>query len=397
MFRLSAQGLHLFFLLLLLATAHFFVDTMFGIWPIYKSMAQLDMLKAGLIVAAGAFIGEGSQLFFGTYSDKGYRKILIIAGLVFAMANTCLTYSTSYVGLFFLYLLTCLGSGSFHPSAASLVNSLIPARRNLLMAIFATGGSLGMATSQLIYNQAHAFFEGHTAMMIIPAVLLATVLAFYPFPQTAQTHTKIASMKDFSDFFKDRALRSLYFSQVANQSILWGTIFILPDTLKVMGYPDGICYGGGHFCFILGAACMLIPGGYLADLYSARRVLLIGGVLSCAAFYFILYAGAISLMVVLPALFLLGATLALMNPIAVSLGVKMEPNRSGAVSAFLMGLVWCISEALGPGGVGLLSTLFDDYAPVKSLAVLGSLFFVQIYGTLLLPKQSAQVSLEHVA
>jgi FSR family fosmidomycin resistance protein-like MFS transporter len=158
--------------------------------------------------------------------------------------------------------------------------------------------------------------------------------------------------------------------------------------LKVLGYSDWICYGGGHLCFILGAACMLIPGGYLADLYSARRVLLVGAFSSCAAFYFILYAGGISLMVVLPALFLLGATLALMNPIAVSLGVKMEPNRSGAVSAFLMGLVWCVSEAVGPGGVGLLSTLFDDYAPVKALAVLGSLFLLQIYGTLMLPKQS---------
>lgn len=388
MFKLTFEKFHCMFLLLLLALAHFFVDTMFGIWPIYKSMAQLDMLKAGLIVAAGAFIGEGSQLFFGTFSDKGYRKILIIAGLVLAMANTCLTYSTSYVGLFFLYLVTCLGSGSFHPSAASLVNSLVPARRNLLMAIFATGGSLGMATSQLIFTQAHDFFEGHTAVMIIPAVLLAGILIFYPFPKVIQTGSKKASLKDFADFFKDRALRSLYLSQVANQSILWGTIFILPDTLKVLGYSDWICYGGGHLCFILGAACMLIPGGYLADLYSARRVLLIGGIASCAAFYFILFAGGISLMVVLPALFILGATLALMNPIAVSLGVKMEPNRSGAVSAFLMGLVWCVSEAVGPGGVGVLSTLFDDYAPVKALAVLGSLFLVQIYGTIMLPKQS---------
>ena len=115
-----------------------------------------------------------------------------------------------------------------------------------------------------------------------------------------------------------------------------------------MGYSDWISYGGGHFCFIMGAACMMIPGGYLADLYSARHVMLIGGILSFAIFYFIIFAGGISLSIILTALFLLGATLALMNPIAVSLGVKMEPARSGAVSAFLMGVVWCVSEALGP-------------------------------------------------
>ena len=60
----SMPRLHLFLLLLFMGTAHFFVDTMLGVWPIYKSMAQFDMAKAGLIVAAGAFIGEGSQLFF---------------------------------------------------------------------------------------------------------------------------------------------------------------------------------------------------------------------------------------------------------------------------------------------------------------------------------------------
>lgn len=383
----SISRLNLFLLLLFMGTAHFFVDTMLGVWPIYKSMAQLDMAKAGLIVAAGAFIGEGSQLFFGAYSDKGYRKIFIIGGLVLAMANTCLTYSSGYMGLFFLYLVTCIGSGSFHPCAASLVSGLIPARRSLLMTVFATGGSLGMATSQLTYNQAHVFFEGHTAFLIIPALLLVLILVFYPFPQVIQSVSHRPSLKDFADFFKNRPLRSLYFSQVANQSILWGTIFILPDALKTMGYSDWISYGGGHFFFIMGGACMMIPGGYLADLYSARHVMLIGGVLSCAIFYFIIFAGGISLAIILTALFLLGATLALMNPIAVSLGVKMEPDRSGAVSAFLMGLVWCVSEALGPGGVGVLSTIFDDYAPVKALAVLGTLFLAQIYGTVRLPKQ----------
>lgn len=132
---------------------------------------------------------------------------------------------------------------------------------------------------------------------------------------------------------------------------------------------------------------MMIPGGYLADLYSGRQVMLYGGLISAVAFYFILFSGGISLIIVLTALFVLGATLALMNPIAVSMGNRLEPMRSGAVSAFLMGLVWCVSEALGPGGVGVMSTFFDNYAPVKALAVLGCLFVVQIYATICLPKE----------
>lgn len=371
--------------LLLIGCAHFLIDTMLGIWPVYKSMAQLDMSIAGLIVAGGALIGEGSQLIFGGFSDRGYRKMLIIGGVILGMGTAFLPYVSNYWALFSLYLMTCIGSGAFHPCAASLISGLIPSRRNLLMAIFATGGSLGMATSQLTFAQAHSFFNGQTAVLIIPAILLAVCLIFYPFPKVESKSNHSFSLNHFHDFFKNKTLRSLYFSQVANQSILWGTIFILPDALKTLGFPDWICFGGGHFCFILGAACMLIPGGYLADIYSPRSVMLIGGMISSITFYLILMWGGLSLAFLFPSLFILGASLALMNPVAVSLGNKLEPDRSGSVSAFLMGLVWCVSEALGPGVLGLMSTFFDDYASIKALAVLGMLFAVQIYATWLIP------------
>ena len=173
-------------------------------------------------------------------------------------------------------------------------------------------------------------------------------------------------------------MRYLYFSQIANQSLLWGTIFILPDVLKEMGHAEWICYGGGHLCFILGGACTMIPAGYLADIYSARQVLLYAGIISCVSLYFILFTGGISMTIVLIALFVLGASLGLVNPVGLALGSRLEPNRTGAISAFLMGLVWCLSEAIGPGGVGLMSTLFSDYAPVKALAILGSLFLTNL-------------------
>lgn len=376
-------------LLILVGLAHFLVDTMLGIWPIYKSMAQLDMAKAGLIVAIGAFIGEGAQLLFGALSDKGYRKLLIIVGLMIATASSFMAYSSHYVILFGLYLLTCIGSGCFHPCAASLVTNLIPSRRSLLMTIFAASGSLGLATSQLTFMQVHTWFEGQTFLLALPAMGLAILMAFYRLPSSAsqqQANQRKTSLKDFLEFFKNPSLRSLYLSQVANQSILWGTIFILPDALKVLDHTDWVCLGGGHFCFILGAACMMIPGGYLADLYSPRQVMLCAGVISCIAFYLILFFGGISIFLVLPTLFVLGSTLSLINPLAVSLGVRLEPSRSGAVSAFLMGLVWCVSEALGPGGVGVMSSLFEDAGPIKALAVLGCLFLVQIYSTICLPK-----------
>lgn len=386
-------------LLFLTWSGHFMVDVMLGIWPVYKSIAHIDLAKAGLIVAGGAFIGEGSQLFFGALSDKGYRHLCIIFGILMAMASVFLAY-TSVIGvLFLLYTITCVGSGCFHPSAASLVNTIMPAKRGILMTLFASGGSLGLACSQLIYVHFHRAFDGQVIWLALPLLVLGLVLLFYwpskennGMPQTGYK----SKMSDYLSFFKIPAMRSLYLSQVANQSLYWGMVFILPDVLRTFGHPDWICYGVGHFCFILGGAVMMIPGGYLADRYSPRLVMLVLGAAGSICFYLILLFGSFSILFVLPALFILGACLAVMNPVAVSFGIKLVPHSPGAVSAFLMGLVWCVSEALGPGGAGLISTLFADYAPVKAMAILGLFFLVQIYHTLLLPKEEC-LNLKNIA
>jgi FSR family fosmidomycin resistance protein-like MFS transporter len=384
----SPRWLAIIPLLLLLWIAHFMVDMMLGIWPIYKSIAQLDIAKAGIIVAIGAFIGEGSQIVFGSLSDRGYRKLFIIVGLLITGFGSLFAYFTGYSALFALYLLICIGSGCFHPSAVSLIGALSAERRGMLMTIFASGGSLGLASSQLIFQHVYHAYEGYTILLAIPSIAIAILLIIYRFTQAAPTlTTHKGRITDFVDFFKSPALTALYFSQVANQSILWGTIFILPDALKALGYNSWICHGGGHLCFILGGACMMIPGGILADKYSPKRVLLYAGFIGFATFYFILFSEGISNMAILSALFLLGASLALVNPIAISYGIRFAPERGGAISAFLMGLVWCVSESLGPGGVGLLTTFFSDYASIKALAILGSLFLIQIYATICLPTE----------
>lgn len=385
-------------LLIVMWVSHFLVDIMLGIWPVFKTLADLDLIKAGLVVSIGALIGEGSQLFFGAFSDRGYRKHFIILGLALAAGCSFLSYFSQYGALFGLYLLTCIGSGSFHPSAGGLMSSLVPAQRSLLMTLFASGGCLGMAGSQLIFIFTYKATEGSTWMLAIPLLLMAAFLLFFQFPALPNVPKPDKKPKkflaDFAYFIKQPRLRSLYFLQVANQSILWGTIFILPDVLKSFGHAEWICYGGGHLCFILGGFFTMVPAGYLADKYSARMVLLIAGIVSCAGFYLLIFFGSLSVMVLLSTLFVLGAALNLVNPVGVALGTIFEPTRPGSISAFLMGLVWCISEALGPGGVGALTYFFDDYAPVKALAVLGSLFLIQIYATCSLPSIAPEASVQ---
>lgn len=381
--------------LALLWLGHFLVDFMIGIWPIYKTMAGLDLAKAGMISASCAFIGEGLQVYFGPLSDKGWRQFLVLGGIFAAAATTLMAYTQDYFLLFLMFLMTCVGSGAFHPSAVGLLGNLAGDRKGVFITIFATGGALGLATSQLIFSESFDFFEGHMVWLAIPTVLLIAFVFFYGLVQahpSAASTGKRRTLRSFGKLFKHKQLLLLYISQVCNQTIAWGFIFLLPDVLSSRGYDTWVAYGGGHLVFIVGSACMMIPGGYLSDRYSYKNVIVGATVMGMAIYYVFLMGPQMSNPAVLCALFFMGAMIGVVNPVQIALGNRLMPGDTGTVSAFLMGLAWCVSEGIGQGGGGLLTKCFEDDAPAKALMVMGVCFAIGLLAAVRLP---AKVTNEH--
>jgi FSR family fosmidomycin resistance protein-like MFS transporter len=378
---------NLYLLLFLLAAGHFCVDFMIGLWPVYKTMMHLDIAKAGMIAGLGAFIGEGSQIVFGPLGDRGYRKTLTALGVMGAAACTCLCYAEEYLFMFVLYLITCIGSGAFHPSAASFVNSLSAKQKNLFMTIFAVGGSLGLATSQIVFSTFHDVI-GHTVLLAIPSVLLACIMfKVIQSPTPIQIVAKSNRLDAFKQFFQNRSLLLLYIASLCNQAIMWGTVFLLPDILKAKAYDPWIYLGGGHLCYILGAVCLMIPGGYLADKYSSRSVMIASIISGVSALYAILFI-SMPIPMLFTLLFIGGASFGLVNPISVAFGNQLMPNNPGVVNACLMGLVWFIAEGVGQFGGGLLTTLFVEDAPIKAIAIVGMLSVPSLLAMFQLPSES---------
>lgn len=366
---------------------HFLVDMMIGFWAVYKCIAQLDIALCGLIAGISALIGEGMQLAFGMLGDKGYRKQVLIFGLLAAASSALIGYTHNYLFLFGLILLTCIGSGAFHPSAAAIVNGLTEKKKGMFIAIFACGGSFGIATSQLIFSTSYTYLKDHMIFLALPAVLLVTIIVLFAFPafKSTQPRNQSHGFKGIKEFFKRRELTALYISQVCNQSVIWGMIFLLPDVLYARGYSDWISFGGGHLVYILGSAIMLVPAGMLADKFSAKKVMITAMVVGLGLFYYFLMGPVLPVMFLLPILFVTGALQGLLNPVALSLGYKLMPESPGLISGIMMGLVWCIAEAIGPGGGGLLAHYFSDDSAAKALSVLGLLFFVAIFFAMRLP------------
>jgi FSR family fosmidomycin resistance protein-like MFS transporter len=380
--------------LVLLWLGHFLVDFMLGIWSVYKTMSAIDLGIAGLLAAACALIGEGTQFIFGNLSDRGYRNRLIILGVALASANLFLVFSESYFVLLILFMLTCIGSGAFHPTAVSLIGSLTDRQKGLYISIFSSGGALGMALSQIIFTKTHTTFNGNTLpLLILPFILILVLLKFGYFKKIESSPNagpkNALNLKLFKEYFNDRSLRSLYIAQVCNQTIFWGAIFLLPDVLATRGYDESIAFGGGHFAFIIGSAFMMIPSGYLADRFSPRSVILTSSFLGMLFFYTFLFMPQLPVIYLLPLLAIGGSFLGIVQPVAVACGNEIGKKNPGLVSAFTMGLVWCVSETIGPAGSGLLSKLFTDDAPAKSLMVFGLLFPVLLYYAYQLPSSQS--------
>lgn len=369
--------------------AHFLVDFMIGIWAIYKTIAHLDLFLAGLISGFAAFVGEGMQIFFGPLSDKGWRKQLICIGLVVTAASALMSYTTNYWVLLFLFSVTCLGSGAFHPAAVSLAGALTPNHKSLMITIFASGGALGLASSQMIFSHFHAALNGNTLVLIVPTAILALALTVYGLKGMQQFSvvrtSETVNLRALFAQFKIRNLRLLYIAQVCNQTLFWGTIFLLPDALICKGYDNWLCHGGGHLFLILGGAFMMVPSGYLADKYSARTVLLVSTLGAMSMFYLFLFSPVMNNYIFITIVFLMGAFLGTINPVLIAFGNRIAPENPGMVSTLLMGMAWCVAEGLGQGGGGFITKFFLVHGPIYALGILGFFYIVGLWTTSCLP------------
>lgn len=357
-------------------------------------MAGIDLAIAGMIYAVSATMGEGTQALFGKLSDSGWRKTLILCGMALTTAAAWFAFTTNHWLLFFIFLTVCIGSGAFHPAAVGLISQLTAKKKSFYITHFAAFGSLGLATSQIVYAYIYGVLNGNTLIIMIPTLAVIFLCMRKGLLESANTPKleKVEPPK-FSlllKFFKNRDLRHLYITQVCNQTIAWGVIFLLPDVLKSRGYSDWMVYGGAHLIYIMGGVLLLIPSGLLADKFSSRSVIVGATITASFLYYSFLWFPGLSDASTLLLLFAMGGTISVVNPVSVAFGNKLAPQHPGMVSAFLMGCVWCVSEFFGPGGGGLLTKLFTEDAPARALMIVGLMFSMALWSGLKLPMEVAE-------
>jgi FSR family fosmidomycin resistance protein-like MFS transporter len=374
--------------LLLLAAGHMAVDLCTGIWPVYKTMAKLDLSRAGVIATIAGIVGNGLQIVFGVMADRGWRKVLLMGGLVLSGAVLLVPHAHALPVLSGLVLATSVGSAAFHPTATGTASMLSTQRSGVMVGVFLTGGYIGYALSQIAFTSVYRHTGGATELLLLVPLLTAAAVASRVEPAPGRGGSLAAWKQAFAREW--RSLGALFCIQVCASAINMGLVFLLPDFLLERGAPTWVLEGGGHAAFVLGGSLALLPSGYAADRLGARGVLVAQNVVAGVLFAWLLF-GVGTTWSELAVLAAFGAANGANNVVLVSEGNRMLPGQASAVSALLMGLPWCVA-AVAPAIVGRLAEPGHGGNTTSALGWLGITIAGAFAASLFVPKRRERIA-----
>ena len=363
------------------AAAHTSVDMAGSVWPVFKTLAGLDLAWAGLVSTITAMATAALQPVFGFYADRGHRRVMVVVGVALlasaALFGPVATWREAlgpagmYVALCLLLLLSRLGLALFHPAAMSLAGNLSSRRRSTVLAGFISAGTVGVALSWLVFSSVYKATDGHTEWLLVPmAVLVACVWRWCrPVQSHDQRDVSLRQVLARLTYLR-RHLVLLYLMQALMAGQMMGLGFLLPEFLGARGYPEWLALWGGFALLFIGGGLMMVPAGHLADRIGRRRMLV--GVLgmSLVAFYAFVRLPTLPVPVFVLLCLATGACMQTANPMTVAIAQHLAPRSESLISGVMLGLAWALGS-VAPAIVGYL-------AKQPAVGVIGALTWLGI-------------------
>lgn len=352
----------------LLTFGHFTIDSYSSFFspllPLLVQKLHLSLTLVGTLVALASLTSSFAQPLFGLLSDRMRRPWFVAFGpLTAAVFMSGLGLAPSYAALVALLMLAGLGVAAFHPEAAVLASEVSP-RRNLSMAIFVTGGTIGFSLGPIFaVAVVSAFGLGRTWVAAIPGLLASTLLLAWfarvtPRPRHETRRVPLRALRPVM-----RPLSLLYFTTVSRSVVSFGFMTFLPLYLTARGY--GLSQSGATLSlYLLMGALGGFVGGWLSDRIGGHRILVASFVMA-VPFYmaFLFLPDALGIPCLILGSFVLQSSL----PVNVVLGQELAPEHSSTISSLLMGAAWGMG-ALIIGPIGVLADRSGIHAGLTALS-----------------------------
>ena len=370
--------------LALLSLAHFSIDGyssfLTPLLPLLVQKLALNLTLVGTLLALASLSSSLSQPLFGWISDRIHRPWFVAFGPLLAAAfMSTVGMANSYAALAAIVMIGGLGAGAFHPQGAALAGATGD-RRGLAMSIFITGGTLGFSLGPLYaVSVVGTFGLERTWIAAIPGLVIAALMVawFARGPAIVHRVTARSSLSELRPIL--RPLTLLYFAVVCRSAVGYGFTSFLPLVLHRRGFS--IAAGGAMLTAYLGSGALgAFLGGWLADRWGGRRVIMASFLVAAPLFFgFLFLPGAIGLVCLALGGFALQGSL----PVNVVMGQELSPRHTSTISSLLMGAAWGLGALL----VGPTGALADARGLPTALTALACLLGVGLACAAALPER----------
>ena len=342
----------------LITYAHTTVDFYMTLFPpllaLFKDLYGLTLVEASLLPMVVSLFGNIPQPFMGYIGDRTNRVRLAALGVLACGLCVSVIGTLPSVGMLAAFLvLASLGSSLFHPTAGGLVTTSLPRRSNFAMAVFLTGGPLGMAIAPVTGTQVVSRYGLDSLWIVIFPCLVATAVLFRLSRTATQVKSATASVRINYALFRTAAMRPLWilYTIAVFRSLVHAACV---SFISILGHDrtwDISKIGWVLSAYLIAATLGRLAGGYLGDRVAPRKLL--GWSCGFSTIFYVVFcftSGPISLVCFLFAGFIfdLGATTNIV------LAQRILPQHASTATGLVMGFAWGVSGLMLPG-IGLLA------------------------------------------
>ena len=163
----------------LMTLGHLVIDSnaalLFALLPLFVTHLHINLGQAGALATILLMTSSITQPVFGYLHDRYPLFPMAAAGLLLAGLGMGLTgFTTSYVQMVALVLISGVGIAAFHPQAVAQAARASAGSQEWGIAMFFTGASMGTGImSLLIVPLAYRFGPHATLVTLVPAVIAA--------------------------------------------------------------------------------------------------------------------------------------------------------------------------------------------------------------------------------
>jgi FSR family fosmidomycin resistance protein-like MFS transporter len=319
-----------------------------------RPLLHLSYTKTAAVVLVSTVTSSVAQPLFGRWADRYRTTWLMPAGVgvgVIGIAVSPLMHN--YALLLVFVSVSGLGVGAFHPEAMKLARHVSGERRASGMAVFQTGGNLGIALGPLVAGVALAVV-GSTGglLLVIPGVFIAALLVHDLGLLGRARQAGHERARRVTTVDRPGAFRLLLVAVGLRSVAYYGLFTFVPLWEVAEGHSKS--YGTALLSLVLfGGAVGTLCAGPLADRYGQKPVLVASLMLSPGLVaVFALVGGAVGAVAVC----LAGAVIVSTFSVTTVMGQEYLPSKIAMASGMTVGL------AMGLGGIGavLLGVIADS-------------------------------------